>query len=93
MTQVVQNLGSNAAMLGRWCREATQRRPEPLPESGRLTIKELARLKRGFVLVTRERVHRRQYRTRAEIQADIFDDIKWFYNHQRRPSFPQGLAP
>jgi len=46
-----------------------------------------------FGLLKRERVHRRQYRTRAEARADIFDYIERFYNHQRRHSFTQGLAP
>ncbi|MCA9467744.1 MAG: IS3 family transposase [Nitrospira sp.] len=46
-----------------------------------------------FGLLKRERVHRRQYRTRAEVRADIFDYIERCYNHQRSHSFTQGLAP
>ena len=46
-----------------------------------------------FGLLKRERVNRRQYRTRAEARADIFDYIERFYNHQRSHSFTQGLAP
>ena len=46
-----------------------------------------------FGLLKRERVHRRQYQTRAEARADIFDYIERFYNHQRSHSFTQGLAP
>ena len=46
-----------------------------------------------FGLLKRERVHRRQYQTRAEARADIFDYIERFYNHQRSHSFTQGLGP
>jgi putative transposase len=46
-----------------------------------------------FGLLKRERVYRRQYRTRAEARADIFDYIERFYNQQRSHSFTQGLAP
>ncbi len=46
-----------------------------------------------FGLLKRERVHRRQYRTRAEARADVFDYIERFYNHQRSHSFTQGVAP
>ncbi|MCA9500430.1 MAG: IS3 family transposase, partial [Nitrospira sp.] len=44
-------------------------------------------------LLKRERVHRRQYGTRAEARADVFDYIERFYNHRRSHSFTQGLAP
>jgi putative transposase len=37
-----------------------------------------------FGLLKRERVNRRQYRTRAEARADIFDYIERFYNPRRR---------
>lgn len=46
-----------------------------------------------FGLLKRERVLRRQYRTRAEARADIFDYIERFYNRQRSHAFTQGLAP
>ncbi|MGD9853314.1 MAG: IS3 family transposase, partial [Nitrospirales bacterium] len=46
-----------------------------------------------FGLLKRERVHRRQYRTRAEARADVFDYIEGFYNGQRSHSFTQGVAP
>lgn len=46
-----------------------------------------------FGLLKRERVHRRQYRTRAEARADVFDYIEGFYNGQRTHSFTQGVAP
>ena len=47
ITQVAKDLGLNAAMLGRWCREA--------PGTGTPHDQELARLKRELALVTRER--------------------------------------
>ena len=37
-----------------------------------------------FGLLKRERVHRRQYLTRAEARADIFDYIERFHNPRRR---------
>ncbi|GJL70246.1 MAG: transposase [Nitrospirales bacterium] len=46
-----------------------------------------------FGLLKRERVHRRQYATRAEARTDVFDYIERFYNHRRSHSFTQGLAP
>jgi putative transposase len=46
-----------------------------------------------FGLLKRERVHRRQYRTRADARADVFDYIEGFYNGHRAHSFTQGLAP
>lgn len=46
-----------------------------------------------FGLLKRERVHRGQYRTRAEARADVFDYIEGFYNGQRTHSFTQGVAP
>ena len=35
-------------------------------------------------LLKRERVNRRQYRTRSEARADIFDYIERFYNPRKR---------
>ena len=37
-----------------------------------------------FGMLKRERVNRRQYRTRAEARADIFDYIESFYNTRIR---------
>ncbi len=36
-----------------------------------------------FGLLKRERVNRRQYRTRAEARADVFDYIERFHNPRR----------
>lgn len=55
MTQVAKDLGINAAMLGRWCREAGQRGRKAFPGTGIPHDQELARLKRELALVTRER--------------------------------------
>ena len=46
-----------------------------------------------FGLLKRERVNRRQYRTRAEARVDVFDYIERFYNRQRSHSYAQGLPP
>ena len=55
ITQVARDLGVNAAMLGRWCREAGRRGPKAFPGTGTPHDQELARLKRELALVTRER--------------------------------------
>lgn len=46
-----------------------------------------------FSVLKRERVHRRQYRTRADARADIFDYIERLYNGQRTHSVTRGVAP
>ena len=42
-----------------------------------------------FGMLKRERVNRRQYRTRAEARADIFDYIETFYNPRMRSRLEQ----
>ena len=37
-----------------------------------------------FGMLKRERVNRRQYRSRSEARADVFDYIERFYNPRRR---------
>jgi putative transposase len=46
-----------------------------------------------FGLLKRERVNRRQYVTRAQARADVFDYIERFYNRQRSHSYADGLSP
>ncbi|GJL70245.1 MAG: transposase [Nitrospirales bacterium] len=46
ITQVAKDLGINAAMLGRWCREANQRKCKAFPGTGTPHDQEFARLKR-----------------------------------------------
>ena len=55
ITQVAKDLGLNAAMLGRWCREAGKRGQKAFPGTGMPHDQEVARLKRELALVTRER--------------------------------------
>lgn len=55
ITQVAKDLGINATMLGRWCREAHQRGSKAFPGTGIPHDQELARLIRELALVTRER--------------------------------------
>ena len=40
-----------------------------------------------------ERVHRRRYKTRDEVRADVFDYIEQFYNPKRRHSTLNGISP
>jgi putative transposase len=42
-----------------------------------------------FGMLKRERVNRRQYRTRAEARADIFDYVESFYNPRMRSRLEQ----
>jgi putative transposase len=39
------------------------------------------------------RVHGTRYRTRIEVQADLFDYIEPFYNRRRRHSTPGYASP
>ena len=55
ITQMAKDLGLNAAMLGRWGREAGRRGQKAFPGTGTPHDQELARLKRELALVTRER--------------------------------------
>lgn len=55
ISRVAKDLGINAAMLGRWCREAGRRGSKAFPGTGMPHDQELARLKRELALVTRER--------------------------------------
>lgn len=55
IAQVAKDLGINAAMVGRWCREANQRKRKAFPGTGTPHDQEFARLKRELALVTRER--------------------------------------
>jgi len=44
-------------------------------------------------MLKRERVNRHQYRTRAEVRADVFEYIEMFYNRTRRHSHLGGVSP
>ncbi len=46
-----------------------------------------------FSTLKRERVHRRVYRTRDDVRADVFDYIERFYNVRRRHSTLGGISP
>jgi len=46
-----------------------------------------------FATLKRERAHRRNYRTREEATADIFQYIGVFYNRQRRHSWVRHRSP
>lgn len=46
-----------------------------------------------FGLLKRERVNRRDYATRIEARADVFDYIERFYNRKRRHGTAGGMAP
>ncbi len=46
-----------------------------------------------FATLKRERVRRRNYRTRDEARADIFDYIERFYNRERRHGYVGNISP
>ena len=46
-----------------------------------------------FATLKRERTRRRQYRTRDDARADVFDYIERFYNRERRHSYLGYLTP
>jgi len=46
-----------------------------------------------FATMKRERTRRRQYRTRDDARADVFDYIERFYNRERRHSYLSYLSP
>ena len=46
-----------------------------------------------FGTIKSEMVHHRDYQTRAQARADIFDYIEVFYNRQRRHSSLGYLSP
>jgi transposase len=69
ITQVARDLGINAAMLGRWCREAGRREPKAFPGIGIPYDQELARLKRELALVTRERDFLKEAAARSAVRC------------------------
>ena len=46
-----------------------------------------------FSTLKMERINRRQYRTRDEARADVFDYIERFYNPRRRHSSIGYVSP
>ncbi len=46
-----------------------------------------------FATLKRERTRRRQYRTREDARADVFDYIERYYNRQRRHSYLGYISP
>ncbi len=52
ITHVAKDLGINAAMVGRWCREANRRKGKAFPGTETPHDQEFARLKRDLALVT-----------------------------------------
>ena len=46
-----------------------------------------------FASLKRERTRRRNYRTRDEARADVFDYIERFYNRKRRHSYVGNISP
>ena len=52
-----------------------------------------AAMESWFGLLKRERVYRRQYRTRAEARQDVFDYIERFYNRRRPHASAGRMSP
>ena len=46
-----------------------------------------------FASLKRERTRRRNYRTRDEARADVFDYIERFYNRKRRHGYVGNISP
>ena len=46
-----------------------------------------------FASLKRERTNRRNYRTRGEARADVFDYIERFYNRKRRHGYVGNISP
>jgi len=46
-----------------------------------------------FATLKRERTRRRNYRTRDDARADVFDYIERFYNRQRRHGYVGNISP
>ena len=46
-----------------------------------------------FATLKRERTRRRQYRTRDDARADVFDYIERYYNRERRHSYLGNISP
>jgi len=46
-----------------------------------------------FASLKRERIKRRNYRTRDEARADVFDYIERFYNRKRRHGYVGNISP
>jgi putative transposase len=61
--------------------------------SGRGSCYDNAVVESFFATLKRERTRRRQYRTRHDARADVFDYIERFYNRQRRHSYLGHLSP
>jgi transposase InsO family protein len=61
----------------------------PLTQASRSQL----RLNRSGQLLKRERIKRKSYLSRDAARADIFDNIKMFYNPVRRHGHNQGLSP
>jgi transposase len=55
VSQVARELGLNANMPGRWCRESRGTPAKPFPGPGKPRDEELAALKRDLARVTKER--------------------------------------
>jgi transposase len=55
VSQVARELGINANMLGRWCRELRGTPAKPFPGPGNSRDEELVALKRELARVTKER--------------------------------------
>lgn len=46
-----------------------------------------------FLLLKRERIHRKTYLYREEARRDVFNCIKMFYNPKRRHGYAKDVSP
>jgi len=75
-----------------WCRFCRDHGLEP-SMSRRGNCWDNAVAESFFGSLKRERVNRRNYRTRNEARADVFDYIEVFYNKKRRHSYLGDVSP
>ena len=61
--------------------------------SGKSSCYDNAVVESFFASLKRERTRRKNYRTRDDARADVFDYIERFYNRKRRHGYVRNISP
>ena len=61
--------------------------------SGKSSCYDTAVVESSFASLKRERTRRKNYRTRDDARADVFDYIERFYNRKRRHGYVGNISP
>jgi putative transposase len=61
--------------------------------SGKSSCYDNAVVESFFASLKRERTRRKNYRTRDDARADVFDYIERFYNRKRRHGYVGNISP